>query len=71
MATLSQNALDARARRAAKRIGWRACRSRWRANSIDNHGGFQLINDRNDVVGGERFDMAAEDVIEFCAERAP
>jgi hypothetical protein len=62
----ANDALDARARRAATKAGYRAEKSRWRANSIDNHGGFMLTDERNCVVGGERFNMSAEDVIEFC-----
>lgn len=62
----SENALDQRARRAARRIGLTAARSRWRRDSHDNHGGFMLVNENNCVVAGERFDMSAEDVIAYC-----
>jgi hypothetical protein len=63
-------AIEDRARRAAKRIGLRARKSRWRANSIDNFGGFQIISPwQNRIVAGEKYSMSAEDVIEFCAER--
>jgi len=37
------NAIEQRARRAAKRIRLIAKKSRWRAGSIDNRGGFMLI----------------------------
>ena len=58
-----------RARRAAKRIGLKARRSRWRAGSIDNLGDFQIIDpQQNWVIAGERFDLTADDVVEFCAE---
>jgi hypothetical protein len=58
------------ARRAAKRVGLRAAKTRWRANSVDNHGGFQLIDPySNSVVAGVRFDMSAEDVIEWCKDK--
>jgi hypothetical protein len=61
--------LDARARRAAKKIGLVARRSRWRAGSVDNWGNFQLIDPyTNWIVAGSRFDMTAEDVIRYCAE---
>jgi len=40
----SENALEARARRAARRAGLVARKSRWRQNSIDNFGDFQLID---------------------------
>ena len=63
----SPNALDQRARRAAKRIGLVAKKSRWRAGTVDNFGGYQLINAyHNFVVEGVRFDLSAEEVIKLC-----
>jgi hypothetical protein len=36
----------------------------------NDRGMFMLLDpDRNAVVAGERFDLSADDVIEFCAER--
>ena len=56
------------ARRAAKRVGLRARKSRWRAHSSDNCGGFQIIDPmRNWIVAGEKFNCTADDVVEFCA----
>jgi hypothetical protein len=66
--TVSEAALDSRARRAARRVGLMAKRTRWRRDSIDNKGGFMLVNQNNCVVAGERFDMSAEEVIAYCAE---
>ena len=34
---------DSQARRAAKRIGLLARKSRWRRDTVDNHGGFMLL----------------------------
>ena len=69
MHTISEKAPDARARRAAKRVGLVARKSRWRLGSIDNFGKFMLVNPySNFCVAGQRFDMAAEDVIDFCQE---
>jgi hypothetical protein len=63
-------ALESRARRAAARAGLKARKSRWRQGSIDNLGGFQLIDPiRNSIVLGERFDLSAVDVIEYCSNR--
>jgi hypothetical protein len=60
-------AMEARARRAARRVGLIARKSRWRHGSLDNFGGFMLIHGSyNYVVFGERFDLTAEDVISFC-----
>ena len=65
----SQGALEARARRAARRIGLVAKKSTWRRDSIDNYGRFMLIDAyRNAVVAGERFDLSAEEVIEYCKQ---
>jgi hypothetical protein len=65
--TISDSALDHRARRAAKRIGLVARKSRWRRDSIDNYGGFMLIDPyRNFAVCGQRYDLTADDVIEYC-----
>ena len=59
----SEAAREARARRAAKRRGLRLHRSRRRLGSIDNPGGFQIVNSYyNFVVAGERFDMTLDDV---------
>jgi hypothetical protein len=63
----SPNALDQRARRAAKRAGLVARKARWRAGTVDNWGGYQLIDaHRNFVVNGSRFDLSAEEVIKIC-----
>lgn len=60
---------EAQARRAAKRAGLRARKSRWRKDSIDNYGGFQLVDPYlNIAVQGIRFDMTADEVIEYCAQ---
>lgn len=61
--------LDSRARRAARRVNLEARKSRWRLGTPDNHGGFQLIDPfGNYLVAGERYDMTAEDVIEWCRQ---
>ena len=61
---------EQRARRAAKRVGLVAKKSRWRSGTVDNFGEFRLIEPfHNIVVGGVRFDMTADDVIEFCRKR--
>ena len=60
-------ALEARARRAAKRVGLRATKSRCREDTFDNRGGFNVVDPYiNTVVAGVRYDMGAEEVIEFC-----
>jgi hypothetical protein len=69
MNTISDNALDHRARRAVKQFGLIVRKSRWRKYSIDNLGGFQIIDPAtNFVVLGTRFDLTAEDVLAYCKE---
>jgi hypothetical protein len=65
----SESALESRARRAAKRVGLRATKSRWRRDSIDNLGGFMLVDPYiNGVINGSRYDLSAADVIELCSD---
>jgi hypothetical protein len=62
-----QTNFDAAARRAAKRVGLIAKKSRWRRGSVDNYGEFMLIEPvRNYVVAGSRFNMTPADVIAYC-----
>lgn len=67
----SDSALEARARRAARRAGLLAIKSRQHV-SLDNFGGFALIDQRsNFVVAGSRFDLSPADVIAMCASAEP
>jgi len=62
------NALEQKARRAARREGLIARKSRWRVNSSDNRGGFRIFDPKNDIpIAGFQFDLSAEDVIEYCS----
>jgi hypothetical protein len=63
----SDPSIEARARRAARRIGLVARKSRWRKNSIDNFSDFMLIEPTsNAVMAGSRFELTANEVIEYC-----
>ncbi len=63
--------LDSSARRAAKRAGLLARKSRFRINTADNLCGYMLIDPvRNACVRGSRFELSAEEVIKFCKEKA-
>lgn len=69
MYSTNERALEVRARRAARRIGLHAKKSRWRHSTSDNLGGFMLIDlARNTTVAGLRFDLSAEDVLDYCKE---
>lgn len=62
----AEKALDARARRAAARVGLKASRSRSQ-QSGNNQGGFMLVNPNTNVIEcGERFNLSPEEVIEYC-----
>jgi hypothetical protein len=66
MPQMQERSLDQKARRAATRAGLVAQKSRAR-ESCSNLGGFQIVDpNRNTIEAGERFDMAAEDVIQYC-----
>jgi hypothetical protein len=65
---LSETALALRARRAAHRVGLVARKTRSR-NPIINAGGFALVDpEHGGIVYGWRYDLTAEDVIEYCCE---
>ena len=65
----AQEHSEGQARRAAKRVGLQARKSRWRAGSVDNFGEFMIIDpNHNWVIAGARFDYTADDVVEFCAK---
>jgi hypothetical protein len=70
MLDITESAVEQRARRAARRIRLLARKSRWRRGTIDNRGGFTLIDPyRNSIVTGQRFDLTAEEVIALCLEK--
>jgi hypothetical protein len=66
---MREKALEQRARRAARRRGLIARKSRRHVDSADNFGGFTLVDPRtNCVVDGFRFDLSAEYVIELLRQ---
>jgi hypothetical protein len=57
---------DSTARRAAKKAGLLAKRSRRRANTVDNRGGFMLLDPtRNVVIDGARFELTSQQVVDI------
>ena len=65
---MEDHALEQRARRAARRVGLLARKSRWRLGTVDNRGEFMLLNPwTNAIVDGVRFDLSAEQVIDYCS----
>jgi hypothetical protein len=66
---LRDAALEARARRAAKRVELVATKSRCKKSPVDNRGGFRLVDPyRQAVVKGASYNLSSEDVIQFCTE---
>jgi hypothetical protein len=63
---LTESALDARARRAAHRLGWHVIKTRRKLPSY--LGGYMLIDERRVCIGGSYFELSASDVIEYCRE---
>jgi len=69
---LSEQVLDFRARRAARRAGLVARKSRWHRDSIDNFGGYMLVDPyTNFIVVGSRSDMSAEEFLEHSSITTP
>jgi len=64
---MTEKSLEAFARRAARRAGLIAKKWRGRLGTIDDHGGFMLIElVSNCVIERERFQLSPDDVIEFA-----
>jgi hypothetical protein len=69
MQNVSENALEQRARRAARRAGLVARKSRWRVGSPDNVGGFMLVDPMtNFSEDGFKYDLSAEYVLDYCSD---
>ena len=66
--SVTNAAFEARARRAARRVGLYAMKTRCCRGTADNYGQFLIMEpNRNRVVAGERFNMSAQQVIDYCA----
>ena len=65
----AEKTLEQRARRKAKSVGLAAIKSRQGVGSVDNRGGFRIVEPfLNSIEAGERFDLSAEEVMLFCKE---
>lgn len=66
---ISEKALEARARRAAKRVGLIAKKSRRSVDGYHNVGGLALVDpSRNWIVEGGRYELTPDYVIEYCQD---
>ncbi len=69
MPEISEQAMEARARRAAAKIGLVATKSHGCAGSVDNDGSFRIVDPYfNRIEAGIRFDLTPEDVIAYCKQ---
>ena len=75
MLSMNEQAREARARRALAHVGWqghRLNRSRWRLGSIDNLGGYRIIeNSRNLVVAGDQSERRPSSFLQRSAGSIP
>jgi hypothetical protein len=40
---------------------------KWQLHSVDNYGAFQIIDPfHNPIVAGEKFDLDAAEVVDYC-----
>jgi hypothetical protein len=59
---------DCAARYWARKAGLRCCKPRGKVH-INNHGGYRLLDQNNNVVAGLHFDLSAEEVKQFAFDR--
>jgi hypothetical protein len=63
----TEKAMEARARRAARKVGLVAQEARWRQFSCDKLGGFMVMDPATRMpVAGDRWHLSAQEVIQFC-----
>jgi len=61
-------ATDSRLRRLARKNGYSLRRSRWRWRSVDNSGGYMIVDENNCIILGSRFDLGPSDVEAWFAD---
>jgi hypothetical protein len=62
-------ALDGKVRRAVRRVGWRACKSRDRSLHHNNQGGWKILDYDNSVIYGVDYDCSDREVLDVCEEK--
>lgn len=64
-----ERARETQARRAARRVGLVARKSRRNRDSIENRGEFMLVDPATNIPqAGFQYDMTPEEVIGFCVD---
>lgn len=67
----TERAADTKIRRAAAKLGWEVRKSRARLESIENLGGYMLVEARrNLLIAGDKYQLSATDVAARLAEEA-
>lgn len=57
-------------RRRARKLGYRFTKSNWRKGTIDNVGGYMLIEiDRNICVAGQQYDLDISYIEDFIQQQ--
>jgi len=63
-------AIEAQLRRAAHRLEMRVCKSRSRLQHLNNRGLYQIVDYRNNLVGGASYELTHKDVAFMLARFA-
>jgi hypothetical protein len=66
---MSEKIREERARRALRGLGFLLRKDRARSVNLDHAGEYMIIDDRNCVVAGSRFDWSLDDVESFIEDR--
>jgi hypothetical protein len=60
---LTRQAIDSRVRRAAKKYGVRAVRSRWERGTPRNQGGWQIVAGDGQIIRGFQYDLSDDEIL--------
>lgn len=66
MQNRTEHAREQAARRKLAKQGYILVKSKCRNTTIDDHGGYRIVDLRNIIVAGEKFTLTLEDVEKWC-----
>ena len=61
---MTEKQADGFLRRVAQQQGYTLKKSRAK-ESLDNRGGYMIVDENNAIIAGERYDMSIEDVADY------
>lgn len=67
--SMNEQSREAKARRQLRKLGYQLKKSRVQRIHADNHGGYMITDQSDNVVTGSRYDLTREDVEQFILER--